>query len=162
MMKIFKSGLCMLFAFLLLAGLAGCGDGSSGENLTSQSETQETGKTTNPQEEWVTLIEFDGTFAGDDKEAFSDVFEVSGGNLRITYDLVTNSTGGNALIYILPEGWTKTKDSEGNLKVSVQDISAVGNKTGEQKIIKKDAGKYFIDLNSSSVKSYKIKIEEKK
>ncbi|MDR2736080.1 MAG: hypothetical protein LBB49_00775 [Gracilibacteraceae bacterium] len=146
MRKFFKSGFCIILLLMISMSLVGCDENSSGING----------------EEWETVIEFNGSFTDDNKEAFSDEFELTGGELRVTYDLVTTSTGGNAMIYILPEGWTKTKDANGDLKISVQDISAIGNKTGEQVKIKKEAGTYFIDINTSSVDSYKIKIEEKK
>lgn len=161
MMKLLKSGVCVLLLFVLLTSLAGCGEESSAGGAESK-VSEPASEANEPKEEWVTVIEFNGSFSDNETEAFSDVFEVTGGELRITYDLVTTSVGGNALIYILPEGWTKTKDGDGNLKVSVQDISAMGNKSGEQETIKKDAGKYCIDINTSSVESYKIKIEEKK
>lgn len=113
-------------------------------------------------DEWVTIIEFNGNLSDSNREALSDIFELNGNEIRVTYSIATTSTGGNALIYILPEGWTKSTDADGNLNVSVQDISAIGDTTNQQKTFTKEAGKYFIDINSSSVQSYKIKIEQKK
>jgi len=159
MAKFFKSGLCILILFMFIMGFAGCSENSTGAGTESKTSTSTADKT---KAEWTTVIDFDGGFSDGKTEAFSDVFELTGGEVRITYDLVTTSAGGNAMIYVLPEGWTKTKDADGNLKVSVQDVTAIGDKTGEQKTVKKDAGKYFIDINTSSVESYKIKIEEKK
>lgn len=138
MSRIFKVILSAIFLLTLSFGLTSCID--SGE--------------------WKTVIVFEGTFEGSDRMADSKVFELTGGRTRVTYDLVTTSVGGNALIYVLPEGWTMTQDANGNLKISVQDITAIGDKTNEQKTIRKDPGRYHIFINSSSVESYKIVIEE--
>jgi hypothetical protein len=113
-------------------------------------------------DEWTTIIEFNGNLTDSNNEALSDTFKLNGKEIRVTYSIVTTETTGTALIYILPEGRTKSTDVDGNLDVAIQDVSSIGNKTNEQKTFTKEAGKYFIDINSSSVESYKIKIEEKK
>jgi hypothetical protein len=112
-------------------------------------------------DDWTTVIEFNGNLSDSNKEAISNIFELNGNQIRVTYSIATTETTGTALIYILPEGRTKSTDVDGNLDIAIQDVSTIGNKTNEQKTFTKDAGKYFIDINSSSVESYKIKIEEK-
>jgi len=154
----------VLVATFIIVFFTGCGDldsGSSSENSNSSTATSN-----EPIDDgWKVVYEFNGTFENNKTEASSAVFELSGGQVRITGEIGVTSTGGNALIYVLPEGWTKTADADGNLKISSQDLMIIGveegAKSGEE-IVEKEAGKYFIDLNSASVKDYKIKIEEKK
>ena len=96
----------VIFLLIFLMAITGCNKSFSG---TEEKDTSGESK-----EEWVTVIEFDGKFSGEENETFSDVFEVNGGKLRATYDFNVNSDDGNAMIYILPEGWTKTTDADGN------------------------------------------------
>ncbi len=130
--------------------------------MGSEEKEQGKGQNNKPADEWVTIIDFNGDLSNNNKEALSDVFELNGKEIRVTYSISASSTTGTALIYLLPEGTTKSTDADGNLDISIQDISTIGSKTNEKKTLTKEAGKYYIDINTSSVDSYKIKIEEKK
>lgn len=109
---------------------------------------------------WTTIGEFSGDFSDGSREALSDIFALSGGQVRISYEVTATSVGGNALIYVLKEGATKTTDENGAFSIATQDIMVMGTNTGSQ-IIKKDAGNYYIDINTADISNYKIVVEEK-
>lgn len=127
----------------------------TGVNAT-QSETQATTQeqTAKPIE-WKKLLEF----SPDGAAGSSGVFKASGNPIRITYTTVSTSTGGNAMIYMLEKGTTVSQDANGNIRVAQADAMAFGTKTSSQ-TIQKAAGEYFIDVNSSSISSITITVEE--
>jgi len=62
---------------------------------------------------------------------------------------------------MLPEGSTITKNSKGEMDVAVQDVTTIGNKSGEQ-VTQKPAGNYYLYINTSSIKDYSITVDEQK
>lgn len=107
--------------------------------------------------EWTRV----SALTGDTKQKSGDVFSTSGGNLRIKYTVNAMQDSGTALLYLLPEGSTTTKNSKGDMDVAVQDITTIGTKTDER-IIQKPAGNYYLYINTSSIKDYSIAVEEQK
>ena len=169
MKKIWLVGISMVLALALAGGLFACGESSSGGSGSGGSDNSRpsgggddgSGSGQLPSSEWTVIYEFTGTFSGDNTSAASDPFELPDGEVRITLDQVATSNSGNSLIYILPEGWTRTQDAEGNLKIAVSDMLTLGTKTGVKQTITRDAGSYYIDINTASIESYKITIEVK-
>jgi hypothetical protein len=100
--------------------------------------------------------------SGDLDEMMGDAFTLSGGSVKIRYDVKSSEASGTALIYLLKDGATKAQDENGDIKVASYDVMAIGNKSGKA-IVKKDAGKYYLDINTSAaVDSYPVTIFEKK
>jgi len=126
-------------------------------NGTQQDKASQASNQTSAPKQWTKVSEL----TGDTKEKSGDVFTASGGNLRIKYTVNTTSDSGTAMLYLLPEGSTTTKNSKGELDVAVQAVTTIGNKTGEQ-IIQKPAGNYYLYINTSSVEDYSITVEEQK
>lgn len=127
-------------------------------NGAQQTDNNQTNNTRTPApKQWTKVSEL----TGDTKEKSGDVFAVTGGNVRIKYTVNTTSDTGTTMLYLLPEGSTTTKNSKGELDVTVQDITTIGNKTGEQ-IVQKPAGNYYLYINTSGVKDYSITVDEQK
>lgn len=126
------------------------GNKSNGSDSTISNETP-------APKQWTKISEL----TGDLKEKSGDVFTVAGGNLRIKYTVNTTSDSGTAMLYLLPEGSTTTKNSKGELDVAVQDITTIGTKSGE-KVLQKPQGNYYLYVNTSSIKDYSITVEEQK
>lgn len=122
----------------------------------SNSNNPTTSNTPTPKQ-WTRVSEL----IGDTAQKSGDVFAASGGNLRIKYTVNTTSDSGTAMLYLLPEGSTTTKNSKGELDVAVQDITTIGTKSGE-KVLKKPQGNYYLYINTSSIKDYSITVEEQK
>lgn len=112
---------------------------------------------TTPPKQWTKVSEL----VGDTTQKSGDVFTVSGGNVRIKYMVNSASDSGTALLYMLPEGSTITKNSKGEMDVAVQDVTTIGNKSGEQ-VLQKPAGNYYLYINTSSIKDYSITVDEQK
>jgi hypothetical protein len=151
---------CIWAAIVLLAALSvpGCGmAGSYGSNTSSAGDSEADHET-----EWTTVAQLIGT----QKDDVSEVFDLAGGNVRITYDINTITRdkiidSGTSLIYILPEGNSKTMNMDGIMEIAVQDITTVGSRQNEQITVEKPAGSYYIEINTSSVESYSIRVEER-
>jgi uncharacterized membrane protein len=122
----------------------------------SNSDSATSNETPAPKQ-WTKVSEL----TGDLKEKSGDVFAVAGGNLRIKYTVNTTSDSGTAMLYLLPEGSTTTKNGKGELDVAVQDITTIGTKSGE-KVLQKSQGNYYLYINTSSIKDYSITVEEQK
>ncbi len=146
---------------LLILGTIGAVFGDTKETTTNSSSTQNGSETAqNTPEEpnsWQVVKEFSDT----KEEGISDSFALTGGKVRITYTVEASTDTGTALIYILKDGTTKTKNEAGELDVAVQDASTIGSKSSSE-IVDKPAGNYYIDVNTSAVKSYTVKVEEQK
>lgn len=128
---------------------------------TSISTVSDTTTEKQTESEWKTIMELSGT----EQEKLSEVFTLNGGSVRIKYEIETETKGeavdsGTSLIYILKDGTTKAKDADGNLRIATQDVTVIGSKNAVE-IVQKEAGNYYLDINTSSVKSYKIIVEEK-
>jgi len=107
---------------------------------------------------WVIIADFEFTFSEGETQVSSDTFELSGGEVRIIYEVVATGVGGNALFYLLPEGATLSRDADGNLSIAVQDITAIGSRAGEH-IIEREAGMHYLLVNTSSVETVWVTIE---
>jgi hypothetical protein len=146
---------------LLILGTIGAVFGDTKDSSTSSSSTQNSSETAeNTSEEpnsWQVVKEFSDT----KEEGISDSFALSGGKVRITYTVEASTDTGTALIYILKDGTTKTKNEAGELDVALQDASTIGSKSSS-KVVDKPAGNYYIDVNTSSVMSYTVKVEEQR
>lgn len=146
---------------LVILGTIGVAFGDTKESGTNSSSTQNTSETAQNTPEkpnsWQVVKEFSDT----KEEGISDSFSLTGGKVRITYTVEASTDTGTALIYLLKDGTTKTKNEAGELDVAVQDASTIGSRSSS-KVIDKPAGNYYIDVNTSSVKSYTVKVEEQK
>lgn len=146
---------------LVILGTIGAFFGDSKDTSTNLSTNQNASETAQNTPEapnsWQVVKEFSDT----KEEGISDSFALSGGKVRITYTVEASTDTGTALIYLLKDGTTKTKNEAGELDVAVQDVSTIGSKSSSE-IIDKPAGNYYIDVNTSSVKSYTVKVEEQK
>lgn len=146
-----------IWAIIIVAlGVIGYIANPNGTQKTDNDQTDSNTQTPAPKQ-WMKVSEL----IGDTKERSGDVFTVSGGNVRIKYTVTTTSDSGTAMLYLLPEGSTTTKNSKGEMDVAVQDITTIGNKTDE-KIIQKPAGNYYLYINTSGVKDYSITVDEQK
>jgi len=144
-----------VWAIIIVAlGVIGYIANPSGTEQASTEQGHNSPATTPKQ--WTKVSEL----SGDTKEKSGDV-AVAGGNVRIKYTVNTTSDSGTAMLYLLPEGSTTTKNSKGELDVAVQDVTTIGNKTGEQ-VIQKPAGNYYLYINTSDVKDYSITVDEQK
>lgn len=144
---------------LVILGTIGALFGDTKETNTNSSSNQNAPETAQNTSEtpnsWQVVKEFSDT----KEEGISDSFALTGGKVRITYTVEASTDTGTALIYLLKDGTTKTKNEAGELDVAVQDASTIGSKSSS-KVIDKPAGNYYIDVNTSSVKSYTVKVEE--
>jgi hypothetical protein len=140
----------------ILGSLFGNTEESSNSSTQNSGQSQSSDVSKSPMK-WQTVKEFSDT----KEEGVSDSFTLSGGKIRITYDVKSDSSTGTALIYLLKDGTTKSQDENGELDVKVQDVSTIGNKSGNE-LVDKPAGNYFIDVNTSSITSYTVKVEEQK
>ena len=144
MIKFLKLGFCAVFLLILFTGC-----NKTPAVKTPPSPVESPG-------EWVTIIEFESDFNAKSLEASSEVFEVGGGVLRIMYDIdVSANERDNARVYIMPEG---QKVSEDEIE---PDFKAIGNKRGAERNLKRDAGRYYINVKTSAVNKCRIRIEEK-
>lgn len=146
---------------IVILGTIGALFGDTKDTSTNSSSTNKAQETASEQSEtpnsWQVVKEFSDT----KEEGISDSFALTGGKVRITYTVEASTDTGTALIYLLKDGTTKTKNEAGELDVAVQDISTIGSKSSTE-ILDKPAGNYYIDVNTSSVKSYTVKVEEQK
>jgi len=140
---------------VVVLGIAGAATGS--EKKTNEKNGGDTSASTDVTPQWKQVAEYSGT----SEHGESNVFALSGGDVRIKYNVTAASTGGNAMIYVLKEGETATADAAGNSDIKTADAWPMGTKSGEE-IVKKEAGNYFIYVNSSSISDYKITVEEKR
>ena len=160
----------VLILFALLVALGACGgdtvpvDSGQVQNVpepVSEIESEPEPPTIiepTVDDDWVALESFEFRFVDDTTRLESNVFELSGGEVRLSYEVVATSVGGNALIYLLPEGATLATDAAGNLSIAVQDVTAIGNRDGTQ-VVERDAGMYYLLVNTSSVESVLITVE---
>lgn len=146
---------------LVILGTIGAVFGDTKDTSTNSSSTQNASETAQNTSEtpnsWQVVKEFSDT----KEEGISDSFALSGGKVRITYTVEASTDTGTALIYLLKDGTTKSQNEAGELDVAVQDASTIGSKSSS-KVVDKPAGNYYIDVNTSSVKSYTVKVEEQK
>lgn len=142
---------------IVIVVLGAIGYAANPDAANKSSSSNPTTSNTPAPKQWTKVSEL----TGDLKEKSGDIFAVSGGNLRIKYTVNTTSTSGTAMLYMLPEGSTTTKNSKGELDVAVQDITTIGTKSGE-KVLQKPQGNYYLYINTSSVKDYSITVEEQK
>jgi hypothetical protein len=141
---------------IVVLGTIGYAANPNGTNKSDGSNSTTSDEAPAPKQ-WTKVSEL----IGDTAQKSSDVFTVAGGNLRIKYMVNTTSDSGTAMLYLLPEGSTTTKNSKGELDVAVQDITTIGNKSGE-KVLQKPQGNYYLYINTSSIKDYSITVEEQK
>jgi hypothetical protein len=142
---------------IVIAVLSGVGYVANPDSANKSNSSDSTTTNTPVPKQWTKVSEL----SGDLKEKSGDVFTVAGGNIRIKYAVNATSDSGTALLYLLPEGSTITKNAKGEMDIAVQELTTIGNKTGE-KIVQKPQGNYYVYINTSSVKDYAITVEEQK
>ncbi len=144
---------------IIVLALAFIGNVIGSETPTEETANsgEEKAKEVAEPKKWVKVSEL----TGDNKEKSGEVFALSGGNIRVKYTVNTVSDSGTAFIYLLPEGWTTTRNAQGEQNIAVQDITTIGTQSDE-KIMQKPAGNYYLFINSSSVRDYVITVEEQK
>lgn len=143
-------------AIVVVLGIIGYVTNPDGAQKPKDTKS-DTSAQTIPPKQWTKVSELTGDIA----QKSGDVFTVSGSNVRIKYTINSVSDSGTALLYMLPEGSTITKNSKGEMDVAVQDVTTIGNKSGEQ-VIQKPAGNYYLYINTSSIKDYSITVDEQK
>jgi len=143
-------------AIVVVLGIIGYVTNPDGTQKPKDTKSNISAQTT-PPKQWTKVSEL----VGDTAQKSGDVFTVSGSNVRIKYTINSTSDSGTALLYMLPEGSTITKNSKGEMDVAVQDVTTIGNKSGEQ-VIQKPAGNYYLYINASSIKDYSITVDEQK
>lgn len=143
-------------ATVVVLAIIGYVTNPEGAQKAKDTKTDTSAQTT-PPKQWTKVSEL----IGDTVQKSGDVFTVSGGNIRIKYTVNSTSDSGTALLYMLPEGSTITKNSKGEMDVAVQDVTTIGNKSGEQ-VLQKPAGNYYLYINTSSIKDYSITVDEQK
>jgi len=143
-------------AIVIVLGMIGYLTNPEGTQKPKDTKSDTSAKTT-PPKQWTKVSEL----VGDTAQKSSDVFTVSGSNVRIKYTVNSISDSGTALLYMLPEGSTITKNSRGEMDVAVQDVTTIGNKSGEL-VVQKPAGNYYLYINTSSIKDYSITVDEQK
>jgi hypothetical protein len=152
--------LTVVIALVVLGGI-GAAFGGNEETTTSTSSSRNSSEgsqsTSEALKKWEVVKEFSDT----KEEGISDSFTLNGGKVRITYDVKAKTDTGTALIYLLKDGTTKTKNEAGELDVALQDVSTIGSKSSSE-VVDKPAGNYYIDVNTSSIESYTVKVEEQK
>jgi len=141
---------------IVVLGIVGYVANPDSAQKTKDAKSDTNAQTTSPKQ-WTKVSEL----VGDTAQKSGDVFTVSGGNIRIKYTVNSTSDSGTALLYMLPEGSTITKNSKGEMDVAVQDVTTIGNKSGEQ-VLQKPAGNYYLYINTSSIKDYSITVDEQK
>ncbi|MDR1753698.1 MAG: hypothetical protein LBR74_02185, partial [Eubacterium sp.] len=104
--------------------------------------------------------------SGNEEETIGEAFALSGGQIKVTYEIESAADTGVALIYILKEGATKSQNEDGELDIAIQDVSAMtlsaGTETGEEILEnEKPAGNYYLDVNTTDLTSYKVYVYEK-
>jgi hypothetical protein len=97
------------------------------------------------QEQWVTVIELDGTTDGR-----SDVFELEGGRIRLIYT-VSGGESARVSIYILEEG-TVLEDGDS------PEITVDGPED-ETVVLRKDDGRYYLEVEAIDA-DWSVKLEE--
>jgi len=143
-------------AIVIALGIIGYAANPDGTQKPKDTKSDTSAQSTSPKQ-WTKVSEL----VGDTAQKSGDVFTVSGSNVRIKYTVNSTSGSGTALLYMLPEGSTITKNSKGEMDVAVQDVTTIGNKSGEQ-VIQKPAGNYYLYINTSSIKDYSITVDEQK
>jgi|GEM_PF-1385501 len=143
-------------AIIVVFGIIGYLANPDGAQKTKDARSDTNAQTTSPKQ-WTKVSEL----VGDTAQKSGDIFTVSSGNVRIKYTVNSASDSGTALLYMLPEGSTITKNSKGEMDVAVQDVTTIGNKSGEQ-VLQKPAGNYYLYINTSSIKDYSITVDEQK
>ncbi len=143
-------------AVIVVLGIIGYITNPDGTQKSKDTKSGTSAQAT-PPKQWTKVSEL----VGDTAQKSGDIFTVSGGNVRIKYTVNSTSDSGTALLYMLPEGSTITKNSKGEMDVAVQDVTTIGNKSGEQ-VIQKPAGNYYLYINTSSIKDYSITVDEQK
>jgi len=108
-------------------------------------------------ESWDFVIELSSV---DVDQLDSEVFTLRGTDVKIVYDIVTEETGGNALIYILEEGASLSQNAAGEIEVAQHDSMVVGTNAGEV-IVSKDSGPHYLFVNSSSLESFSVRVYER-
>lgn len=152
----YKKWWVWVIAVVVLLGIAGAATPEDTENKTANQQESATTKTEEPKE-WVKVSELTGST----REANGEVMELTTGAARVKYTVNAASDTGTAFIYLLPEGWTPTKNAQGEMNISAQDITTFGSKSGEE-VLKKPAGKYYVYVNTSSIIDYTVTVEEQK
>lgn len=152
----YKKWWVWVIAVVVLLGIAGAVSPDETEDKTANQ-----GKTNTTQaaesKEWVKVSEL----TGNAQEMNGEVMELTTGAARVKYTVNAASDSGTAFIYLLPEGWTSTKNAQGEMNISAQDIMTIGSKSSEE-VIKKPAGKYYLYVNTSSIIDYTVTVEEQK
>jgi hypothetical protein len=110
-------------------------------------------------ENWVKVATLSGTV--DQRE--SEPFKLKGGEVKIVSRIVATDSGGNGLVYLLPEGATTSSGVDGNIRVASfdQSIISISDAEVERSVIThKEAGSWYIHFNSTKLAEWIVDIYE--
>jgi hypothetical protein len=112
-----------------------------------------------PTENWIKVASLTGTV--DKRE--STPFTLNGGEVKIVSRITPLDSGGNGLVYLLEEGSTTSRDTDGKIRVASfeQSVIAFSDKEVERSVItQKEAGSWYIQFNSTKLEKWSVDIYE--